>query len=268
MTDLLHKELTGHIIGAYYSVYNELSQTYPEFIYEQAMISELRRHKITCVRQDEYEIWYKDWFVGRQRLDLFVADNIVVELKVADKILPIHLAQLLSYLKTLQKEVGLLFRFGGPTPEFERRILTPRTWETHVNPQTPKSSIEAEGWLYPDLVYEVVAGLLEVFRTLGPGFIHRIYANACYYELRMARGLEIQPRSDMDVYYKNEALSGIKLAHIQIDNRLMVFPVAISQLDNIRIHNLKEWMARLNIPIGILANFNDSKLTPLILRIA
>ncbi|MFQ5859061.1 MAG: GxxExxY protein [Anaerolineae bacterium] len=130
MTELLHRELTGKIIGVYYDVYNGLSQTYPEFVFEEAMTADLRRLGISCIRQDKYEIRYKDWFVGRQELDIFVAQAVVVEIKVAERILPIHLAQLMSYQKTVDKEVGLLFRFGGPEPEFERRILTP-TARTH-----------------------------------------------------------------------------------------------------------------------------------------
>jgi GxxExxY protein len=64
-----------------------------------------REKGIPCDRQDEYEIWYKDRLVGKQRLDIFVAGEVVVELKVAERIERIHLAQLLSYLKTVGKRV-------------------------------------------------------------------------------------------------------------------------------------------------------------------
>jgi GxxExxY protein len=64
MTTLLHEELTYQIIGAYYTVYNKLSQTYPEFIYERAMIALLKRAGIHCVRQAEHQITYKDYLVG------------------------------------------------------------------------------------------------------------------------------------------------------------------------------------------------------------
>lgn len=136
MTELLHRDLTGRIIGVYYTVYNKLSQTYPEFIYERVMIALLERLGIRCVQQGEYEIRYKEWLVGVQRLDIFIADKAVVELKVADSIDPIHVAQLLSYLKTVSREVGLLFRFGGPEPEFARRVLTPQVWHETLNPDS------------------------------------------------------------------------------------------------------------------------------------
>lgn len=267
MTELLHKELTGQIIGVYYNVYNGLSQTYPEFVYEKAMMSDLRKLGVPCVRQDTYEIRYKDWIVGRQELDLFVAQAVVVELKVAERIEPIHLVQLLSYLKTVGKEVGLLFRFGGPEPEFERRILTPAAWETDLPVERPESLVDAEGLLYPELVFDVIGGLIEVFKTLGPGFVQRIYANASHRELHHLRGLDALPRKEMQIYYRGQVLTEVKSAHIQIEDKLLVFPVAIGDINDIRIQNLKDWMRHLQIPIGILANFQDTRLRPIILRV-
>lgn len=267
MTELLHKELTGRIIGVYYDIYNGLSQTYPEFVYEKAMTADLRERGIPCVRQDKYEIHYKDWIVGRQELDIFVAQAVVVELKVAERIKPIHLAQLMSYLKTVGKEVGLLFRFGGPEPEFKRRVLTQSAGETNLQTGPPDLSVNTEGLLYPELAFEVVGGLIEVFKTLGPGFVHRIYTNACYRELRYFRGLDALRRKEMQIYYRGQPLTGIKFAHIQIEDKLLVFPVAIGDVNDIRIQNLKNWMRHLQVPLGILANFQDTRLRPIILRV-
>ena len=82
MTELLYKELTGAIIGAYYEVYNHTSRTYREYIYESALMEELRRRGLPTTRQDEYQIIYKERLVGKQRLDLFVVQEIVVENKL------------------------------------------------------------------------------------------------------------------------------------------------------------------------------------------
>lgn len=201
MAKLLHADLTQRIIGVYYTGYNKLGQTYPEFIYEKAMMALLERANIHCGRQDEYEVWYKEQLVGRQRLDLFVAGEVVVELKVADSIMPLHLAQLLSYLKVVSKEVGLLFRFGGPKPEFARRVFTPGIRSELVG-ANPSELIDQENLLYPELTYEIIGAVLEVFHTLGPGFIYRIYANACYHELKL-RGLEVKPHREFRVFLDN-----------------------------------------------------------------
>jgi GxxExxY protein len=265
MTELLHKDLTQQIIGVYYRVYNNLGQTYPEFIYEKAMLILLKRQGIRCIRQDKYKITYKQKIVGLQQLDLFVADQVVVELKVASSVEPIHLAQLLSYLKVVSKEVGLFFRFGGPEPEFVRRVLTVPAWSETLGPVSAVLT-ERDGWLYPKITQEIIGGVLEVYKTLGPGFIHRIYANACYHELKL-RGLEIKPHREFRVFLDDIDLGEIKLGHLQVENCALVFPVAVSNMERIKITNLKAWMRYLDIPIGILVNFNTTRLEPVILCI-
>jgi GxxExxY protein len=265
MAELLHKDLTHQIISVYYTVYNKLSQTYPEFVYERAMQALLRRQGIPCKRQDEYEIRYKEKRVGLQRLDIFVAGEIVVELKVADRITALHLAQLLSYLKVVSKEVGLLFRFGGPAPEFARRVVTRHTWPDSPEPNLT-SLTQREDWLHPELTYEIVGAAFEVFKILGPGFIHRIYANACYQELKL-RGLEVMPRREFQVFMDDLDLGSIKLSHLQIDNRALLFPVALAHTENLKISNLQAWMRHLNIPLGVLINFKTTWLEPMILRL-
>lgn len=263
--DLLFKEVTGKVIGTYYKAYNRLGNSYPERIYENAMMWLIKKQGVECVRQDEYVIRYKNRIVGRQRLDIFVAGVAVVELKVATQIEPIHLAQLISYMKTVDKEVGLLFRFGGPEPEFIRRVLTKPTWEDTLHPRFV-ASLATEKLLHPELTHEIIGGTLDVFKELGPGYIRRIYANACYQEMQM-RGLPVTPHREFHVLWDDTDLGTIKFKHIQIDNRALLFPVAISDINNIRITNLKAWMRHLNVPIGILVNFQTTWLEPMILRI-
>ena len=68
MTELLHKKLTYKIIGVYYDVYDGLSHTYPEFIYENAMMAALEGREIVCRRQEELQVYYKERVIGAQRL--------------------------------------------------------------------------------------------------------------------------------------------------------------------------------------------------------
>ncbi len=265
MTQLLYKDLTGRIIGTYYAVFNKLSQTYPEFIYERAMTALLEHQGIICRRQDEHQIWYKERLVGVQRLDIFVANTVVVELKIADQLTPIHQAQLLSYLKAVSKEVGLLFRFGGPEPDFARRVLTAQTG-AEASAANSLLHADRDDLLHSELTFEIMGGVLEVFKTLGPGFVHRIYANACYHELNL-RGLEVLPHREFQVFLDDIELGSIKFGHLQVDNRVLVFPVAVSDIQSIRIENLKAWMRHLRIPIGVLVNFHAARLDPIVLRV-
>ena len=266
MTELLHKELTRKIIGVYYDVYNGTGRTYPEFIYERAMRDDLSRLGIPSRRQPEYTIFYKGRPAGAQRLDLFVAGDVVVEIKVAPGLTRLHKAQTISYLKVVDREVALLCNFGSAAPEFERLFFRPRPAQNQPGAATlPDADWPAE-LLSPDLTHAIIGGLFEVHSILGPGFIHRIYANAVYHELSL-RGLEALPRQEYQVVYRGRPVGEIKFNHLQIDNSLMVFPVAIQNIDDISINNLKAWMQVQNTPLSILANFYPTRLEFRVLRV-
>jgi len=261
MTELLHRELTEKIIGVYYDVYNGLSRTYPEFIYENAMMRDLGRHRIRCTRQEEYHIFYKEWLVGLQWLDIFVAEKVVVEVKVKPRLTRLDQAQTMSYLKTTGQQVGLLFNFGSPEPEFKRVFLTPRQSQ-------PSSSPPEEEWpdlMFPEVSYRIIGGLFEVHNELGPGFIHRIYANACYREMQN-RGLEVRPLREMTVFYQGEPVGEVKLGHLLIEGNIMLFPVAVHDKRQIEPENLRRWMASQGVPLGMMANFHAERLEPMFMK--
>ena len=266
MTKLLHKKDTGIIIGIYYDVYNGTGRTYPEYIFENAMTGDLQILHISCSRQDEYKIFYKNYIVGVQRLDLFVAGKIVVEIKVVPSLLPIHIAQAISYIKVVGKQVGLLFNFGSPEPEFERLYFEQRVPQDDLDTIVRTLPEFPDSYLSPELTYDVIGGLLDVHTALGPGFIHRIYANACYRELQL-RGLQVRPQKAYQVIYHNRPVGEIKFGHLVVNGSLFVFPVAVQNIDAISINNLKDWMRAQKVPLAILANFYDTSLKPIVLRI-
>jgi GxxExxY protein len=266
MTKLQHEALTGTIIGVYYEVYNHTARAYPEYIYEQAMLKELRQQGLPVERQDEYQVFYKDCLIGLQRLDLFVVQEVVVELKVVETLKPRHKAQAHSYVKTVDKQVGLLFNFGGREPEFSRIYFNPaKRASASTTGQKIETFITPDAWVYPDLAYQVVAGLYEVHNILGAGFVHRLYANACYYELRL-RGLEVEAVKRMQVTYKGDVIGDMAFGHLLVEGKIMVFPVALQYTRDIKLDNLKRWMHRNDIQLGILANFDPVQLDVIIIR--
>ena len=254
------------IIGIYYDVYNGTGRTYPEFIYEQAMADDIRQQGIACRRQSEFRVLYKEQLVGLQRLDLFVPPDVVIEIKVAPKLTNLHQAQAISYLKVADAEAGLLCNLGSPQPEF-RRLYRPTREDD--NPAGADQSWR-DGWsadlLLPELTGAAIGGMYEVHTILGPGLIHRIYANAVYHELQL-RGLEAIARREYQVIYRRRLVGEIKFNHIQVGSSLFVFPVAVHDLNSISINNLKAWMKVQQIPLGILANFHPASLKFVVLRV-
>ena len=266
MTELLHKALTQSILGVYYNVYNGTARIYPEYFYDRAMVHDLSALKIRCVQQPEYTIIYKDKIVGKQILDILIAKEVVVEDKVASCLTRLHKAQLLSYLKVTGKQVGLLLNFGGSKPEFQRLYLAPREPEVgKVKVERVIRSHDRPDLVAPELVFEIVGGLFEVHSTLGPGFIHRMYANASYHELKL-RGLPAKPQKAFQVYYRGAPLGELKFGHLRVGDTIMVFPVAIQCITDLNLDALREWLRAENVPLGILANFWDTELKPIFLK--
>ena len=260
-TELLYQELTGKIIGAYYDVYNSMSRNYPEYIYENAMIIALQEQEIQCQQQQEYQIFYKNKLVGVQKLDIVVNDKVVLELKHTQKLLRIHQAQLLSYLKATCKEIGLLLNFGGERPEFKRFAYTQQRAQPPTSPAHLEDECNCDPSLrYPNLTYQIRWALYEVHANLGPGFIVRIYANACYHEFRLSE-ISAIPIKEMSIFYKARNVGAIKLNHFCIADKIMVFPVAIENIGDLKISNIKNWMRHCQIDFALVANFKDTSLT-------
>jgi GxxExxY protein len=259
MTELLHKDLTEKIISVYYKLYNGLSHTYPEFIYERAFSEQLRKLGIQVIRQDEYQIFYKDKLMGIQRLDLFVARDVVVEIKVVPKILPIHKAQGFSYLRVVGKEVGLLFNFGSPQPEFERLFYDFEKAEKEPTAY-PKVPLPSNRKLYkPEVVNGILDVAIEVHRILGSGFIHRIYANACYHEC-LLRGVGVVPQRSFRIIFDGDEVGEIKFNHLRLSDDVLFFPIAINCLDDINMDNIKAWLRFCEMKLAVLVNFWGTKI--------
>ena len=117
---LEHEKLTGQIIGAAIEVHKELGPGFLESVYEAALAVELRRCEIPFARQLAVPILYQGVEVGLHRLDLFVANEIVVELKAIRQIVNEHFAVVRSYLRAVRREHGLLLNFAKPTLTVKR----------------------------------------------------------------------------------------------------------------------------------------------------
>ena len=119
------EDLTKRIIGAAIEVHRELGPGFLESIYESALAVELRRRNMPFLRQHEVSILYHGVEVGRHRVDLFVCDQVVVELKTIKEIAPIHFIVARSYLRAVDREHALLLNFAKSTLEVKRATSRP-----------------------------------------------------------------------------------------------------------------------------------------------
>ena len=109
-----HNELTYEIRGAIFDVYNELGPGLLESVYEEALVYELQQRGLKVERQLEVPIRYKGQELKTPlRLDLLIENTIIVELKSVEEMKPVYAKQLLTYLRLLDKRVGLLVNFSA-----------------------------------------------------------------------------------------------------------------------------------------------------------
>lgn len=108
-------EITERIIGAAIEVHRHLGPGLLESVYEAALAHELQLGGLTVERQKPLGVHYKGLQLNEGfRIDLLVEGTVVVELKSADALLPIHEAQVISYLRLSGHKVGLLINFKVP----------------------------------------------------------------------------------------------------------------------------------------------------------
>jgi GxxExxY protein len=121
--ELVHGNITGSIIGAFYDVYNELGYGFAEAVCQRALAVEFSIRDVSSERELALTVRYKGVVVEDYRADLIAEGRVIVECKAVDKIIPAYEMQLLNYLKATGIAVGLILNFG-PRPSFRRLLFS------------------------------------------------------------------------------------------------------------------------------------------------
>ncbi|WP_457570427.1 GxxExxY protein [Desulfovulcanus sp.] len=117
------EKITHKIIGCAYSVFNQLGFGFLESVYKKAMIIELAKEQLQVEAEKALKVYYDGYVVGDFYIDLFVEDEIIVELKAVTCLAKEHEVQLVNYLNGLKKEIGLLINFGPSGVEVKRKYM-------------------------------------------------------------------------------------------------------------------------------------------------
>jgi GxxExxY protein len=113
MKVMLHEELTKKIISCGMEVHKRLGNGFQEVIYQRALDIEMHLAGLKFSRELEMPIFYRDTEIGTTRVDFFIEEKIMVELKALIKLEDVHLAQAMNYLESYKMEIGLLINFGS-----------------------------------------------------------------------------------------------------------------------------------------------------------
>ena len=141
-------DLTGKIIDAAIEVHKTLGPGFLEAIYEEAFCIELASRGIAYERQKSIRLTYRDRPIGEHRLDLLIAERVVVELKAVVALERVHFAIVRSYMKALDVTSGLLLNFAA-MPLIVKRVGRESSHYSRV-PESMVSGTEEHGGLVLD----------------------------------------------------------------------------------------------------------------------
>ena len=115
-------DLSNRIIGIAIDIHKKLGPGFQEKIYEEALLTEFKKSGIGYEKQKVIRVDYDGQGLGNQRIDLLADDEVILEIKACTKIIPIYRDQVISYLKTANKKLGLILNFGRSKLEIKRVV--------------------------------------------------------------------------------------------------------------------------------------------------
>jgi len=115
-----YEELTRKIIGCAMEVHKHPGNGFQEVVYQRALSIELNMNNIQHEREKEMPLQYKGYDIGTRRVDFFVEEKIMIEIKAIINLEDVHLAQAMNYSEAYNMEIGLLLNFGSKSLQFKR----------------------------------------------------------------------------------------------------------------------------------------------------
>ena len=253
----LHKELSYTVRGVLFDVYNQLGPMLPERFYQTAVSVGLENKNICCQTEKEFTVEYHGVQVGRYYTDVWIeGGKLLLELKVASEILPLHKAQAISYLKVTDADVAYVVNFGEGSlvderlPNYVREKTAVFAWgEYQTSIQSPD----------PKLMNEMMRGLHQVHFELGSGFIHQVYRRATMVQFR-EQNIGFEYIKEIPIYYQNTYLGDQETRLICVEQKIVLAIFAVKAIDEAMKNQLRMRMRHLDIGFGLLANFYNTKL--------
>lgn len=113
-------KLTHKIIGCAMEVHNQMGNGFQEVIYQRALSIEFSLQGLSYIRELEMPLSYKGESVGSRRVDFFLEDKVMVEIKALVKLEGVHKAQAINYCEAYNIADGLLLNFGAERLQYHR----------------------------------------------------------------------------------------------------------------------------------------------------
>jgi len=246
-------QLTGAVIGAAIDVHRELGPGKCESAYEKAISIRLNELGVSHCCQKRIPIVYRDQLVDCDlRVDLFVDGRLPVELKVVESLLPIHEAQLLTYMRLEAQRLGLLINFHVTTltEGIKRRVLT-------AVPEISDAEIDRRG--FDALSGRIFGAVAMVYLTMGRGLLRSVYHACLCQEFRLSE-LPFSADHGYDLSYRNLSLGLQENVPILVDGRVPLFIGSSREITDVQQATLYSCLKQGGWDYGFIVNFNAPSL--------
>jgi GxxExxY protein len=257
MTKLIHEDLSYAVRGVLFNVHTALGPKLPEQFYQDAVMIGLEEQGIACQAEKGFSVYYEGVNVGNYYVDVWIEDGkMLLELKVDSELRPLHQAQAISYLKVTDADLALLVNFGQSSLE-DKRLLNLVRDKRAVFEWQPMPV--ASDMLYPELTNCLLQSLHRVHFNLGPGFFHHVYRRATMVELR-EQEIGFTFVEQIPVYFQGHHLGNQETKLLAVEDKILIAPIAVRQLTSSLKAQLKSRLKHHGAKLGIIANFNQTKL--------
>lgn len=249
-------QLSGAVIGAAIAVHRALGPGVGEPAYEGALSAKLTTLGVAHECQRPVPLRYKDVLLDCGfRLDVLVESRLPLELKAVEVLLPIHDAQLLTYMRLGGHPLGLLLNFEVALLKDGIRRLV-QTAQAPVAAHQPADVLSG----FDALSGEVLNAAVAVHRELGPGLLRSAYEECLCHELRLRR-LAFTRKHSLPLAFDGRELPVTAEIPLLIEGRVPVFCLSVASLNALHEATLLARLRQSNLPYGLLLNFNSESLT-------
>ena len=254
---LLHEDLTFAVRGCIFDVHNQLKTGLDEESYHLALERRLKKSNIEFQSKPSFILEHRGKLVHKFIPDLVVADRLILELKnIRTEFTTANHLQILSYLKFSKKELGLLVNFGllkakiKRIPFFEKELILFEDYSAIEN------LIHADDEAYFDVARTAI---LNIFHIHGLSYDYPIYQKLFQVELAY---LEIPFISSVlfPVEFDNQLLRKVELKMPLIADKIFCLITAGQPDLLVQKATMRNYLTKMNIPIGLIANFGKDKL--------
>lgn len=267
-------ELTHAILGAAIEVHRGLGPGKPEAAYERALAHELAWRGLAHEAQKPVPVVYKGVKLDcGYRLDLLVADVVVVEVKAVEAVHPVHQAQVITYLRLGGWKLALLLNFNvavlkegiqrivlGAQDGVRNTLARRRVQSSSVSRSASLCFVGGSGDAAAERVARaVVEAALEVHRTLGPGLLASAYEECLCHELHL-RGLGFERKRPLPLIYKGTELGQADEVRLLVEERVAVTSCAVDALQPVHEAAMLSQVRLGGWRVGLVINFNTARL--------